>query len=73
MTQESVLRPIVNSLLWARKNQDTDAVQDMIQQCKQYLEQMECTDIDLYNICVQVRCLLSRYCRKRSSKMHRFQ
>lgn len=48
MTQESILRPIVNSLLWARKNQDTDAVQSMIQQCKQYLEQMGYTDIDLY-------------------------
>ena len=48
MMQESVLRPIVNSLLWARKNQDADAVQNMIQQCIQYLEQMECTDTALY-------------------------
>lgn len=48
MMQESVLRPIVNSLLWARKNQDTDAVQNMIQQCIVYLEQMECTDTALY-------------------------
>ena len=48
MTQESVLRPIVNALLWARKNQDADAVQDMVQRCKQYLEQMECVDTELY-------------------------
>ena len=48
MMQESILRPIVNSLLWARKNQDADAVQNMIQQCKEYLEQMQCTDTVLY-------------------------
>ena len=48
MIQESVLRPIVNSLLWARKNQDADAVHNMIQQCIRYLEQMECTDTALY-------------------------
>lgn len=48
MMQESVLRPIINSLIWARKSQDSDAMYDMVQQCVQYLEQLGHTDTELY-------------------------
>lgn len=48
MMQESVLRPIINSLIWARKSQDSDTMNDMVQQCSEYLEQMEYTDSELY-------------------------
>ena len=48
MIHESVLRPVINSLLWAQKQQDPNKIQEMVRQCVQYLEHLQCDDIDLY-------------------------
>ena len=48
MIHESVLRPVINSLLWAQKQQDPNKIQEMVRQCVEYLEHLQCDDTDLY-------------------------
>ena len=48
MIHESVLRPVINSLLWAQKQQDPDKVQEIVRECTQYLELLKCDHTDLY-------------------------